>query len=52
MDNSEVREYLYNEWKYNCHKKYLKYFDEWFDNLLDSQKESYESWMKGKMSPW
>ena len=47
-----LKEYLCNEWKYNVHKRYLKYFDEWYDNLLDSQKEFYKSWMEGYMSPY
>jgi hypothetical protein len=47
-----LKEYLFNEWKYNVHKRYLKYFDEWYDNLLDSQKEFYKSWMEGYMSPY
>lgn len=47
-----LKEYLFKEWKYNVHKRYLKYFEEWYENLLDSQKEFYKSWMKGFMSPY
>ena len=49
---NDLREYLWNEWRYNVHKRYWKHFDEWYDNLLESQKEFFKSWMEGYMSPY
>ena len=50
--NDVLKEYLWNEWRYNVHKRYWKYFDEWYSNLLESQKEFYRSWIDGHMSPY
>ena len=50
--NDVLKEYLWNEWRYNVHKRYWKYFDEWYGNLLESQKEFYRSWVDGHMSPY
>ena len=44
--NDLLKEYLWKEWQYNVHKRYWKYFEEWYDNLLDSQKYFFKSWMK------
>lgn len=35
--NKDLYNCLKNEWKFNNHKKYQKYFDEWFDNLTENQ---------------
>ena len=50
--NDVLKEYLWNEWRYNVHERYWKYFDEWYSNLLESQKEFYRSWIDGHMSPY
>jgi hypothetical protein len=50
--NDLLKEYLWKEWQYNVHKRYWKYFEEWYDNLLDSQKYFFKSWMEGHMSPY
>lgn len=39
--------YLEKEWRYNNHKKYQKYFNEWVVNLTDIQIHYYRHlWMK------
>ena len=48
----ELYEYLKKEWRYNCHPKYLQYFDEWFNNLTDYQIHCYSIWMTGKLGPF
>ena len=50
--NDVLKEYLWNEWRYNVHNRYWKYFDEWYSNLLESQQEFYRSWIDGHMSPY
>jgi len=35
--NEVLRQYLEKEWRYNNHKKYQKYFAEWYKNLIDNQ---------------
>ena len=50
--NDVLKKYLWNEWRYNVHKRYWKYFDEWYSNLLEPQKEFYRSWIDGHMSPY
>jgi hypothetical protein len=32
--------------------KYGKYFDQWFDNLTDTQLFQYQVWSEGKMGPF
>lgn len=49
---NKLIEYLKQEWKYNNHKKYQKYFDEWFENLTDVQILYFESFSNGKKSPF
>lgn len=45
--NSELKEFLWKEWKFNTLPKYYKYFDEWINNLTESQMTFYEYvWMK------
>ncbi len=50
--NKELYEYLKREWRYNCHPKYLHYFDLWFENLTPHQIKCYTIWMEGKMGPF
>jgi len=47
-----LREYLYNEWRYNVAPKYLRYFEEWFNNLTVEQTFYYTAFMQGKKSPY
>lgn len=43
----KLYEYLKKEWKYNNHKKYQKYFEQWVTNLTDSQIFIYKKlWLK------
>lgn len=45
--NEQLKEYLWNEWKFNTQPKYYKYFEEWLNNLTDVQIIYYENlWMK------
>lgn len=45
--NDLLREYLWNEWKYNVHKRYLKYFDEWYENITEEQRQFFETYRNG-----
>ena len=47
-----MKEYLYNEWKRTVHPKYIKYFDEWFNNLTETQKLYFEAYSKGLKTPF
>ena len=33
-------------------KKYYKYFDEWYENITDSQRMYYTAYMKGLKTPF
>lgn len=48
----DIREYLSKEWRYNVHKKYHKYFDEWFSNVTETQMLYFKCWMKGQLTPY
>lgn len=48
--NKELYDYLENEWKYNNHNKYQKYFKQWVSNLTEHQIIYFESHKVGKMS--
>ena len=48
----ELYEYLKNEWRYNNHPKYMKFFDDWYNNLTEWQRKCYTIWMKGKLGPF
>ena len=50
--NDKLKEYLWNEWRYNVHKRFLKYFDEWYENLTDNQILYFNAYMKGLKSPF
>ena len=45
--NDLLKEYLWNEWRYNVHKRYLKYFEQWYDNITESQRQFFEAYRKG-----
>lgn len=51
-DNSGLKEYLYNEWRYNCYKKYLIYFENWYENLTENQKLYYIAYKNSKKTPF
>ena len=46
-----LKEYLWNEFRYNVHPKYYKYFEDWFSNLIDNQILYYTTYSKGLKSP-
>jgi len=50
--NNKLKEYLWNEFKFNVHKKYYKYFDEWYNNIIDNQILYYTAYMNGKKTPY
>ena len=45
-----LKEYLYNEWRYNVASKYLHYFEEWFKNLTEIQIAFFTAYAEGKKS--
>ena len=47
-----MKEYLWNEFRYNVQKKYYKYFDEWYENITETQKMYFTAYMEGKKSPF
>lgn len=47
-----LKEYLWNEFRYNVLKKYYKYFDEWYENITENQRLYYISYMKGEKTPF
>ena len=47
-----MREYLYNEYRKTVHPKYLRYFDEWFNNLTETQKLYFEAYSKELKTPF
>ena len=42
-----LKEYLWNEFKFNNIQKYYNYFDTWVDNLTENQMLYYEAYRKG-----
>ena len=50
--NDSLKEYLWNEFRYNTQKKYYKYFEDWFMNITDNQRMYFEAYMKGLKSPY
>lgn len=50
--NSELREYLLHEWKFNNHVKYLKYFEDWIGCLMEQQIQWYQAYKEGKKTLW
>lgn len=47
-----LKEYLWNEWKYNTLPKYYHLFEEWFKNLTDNQILYYTAYAKGLKTPY
>ena len=37
MSKNKLYIYLEKEWRFNNHKKYHKYFEQWLNNLTDNQ---------------
>lgn len=50
--NDLLKEYLWNEFRYNVLKKYHKYFDEWYENITETQRLYFEAYMKGSKTPY
>lgn len=50
----QLKQYLWNEWKYNVHKKYCKneIFEQWYSNITDNQKIYFECYMNGRKTPF
>jgi hypothetical protein len=45
----DLHHYLEDQWRYNNHPKYQKYFEEWFKNLTVNQTHYYKTlWMLKK----
>ena len=44
-DNKELKEWMWQSFKYNTHTKYYKYFEEWWENALESQLEYFDKQM-------
>lgn len=49
---NNLKEYLWNEWRFSTHPKYYKYFEEWFSNLTKSQRLYLVAYSKGKKTPY
>lgn len=47
-----MKEYLWEQWKLCNHPKYYQYFDEWYNNITDTQKMYFKCWSEGKKSPY
>ncbi len=47
-----LKDYLWNEFRYNVHPKYYKYFEEWFSNLTENQILYYTAYSQSKKSPY
>lgn len=52
MPESKLKEYLKKDFDWNNHKKYRKYFDEWYSNLTENQLLYYKSYAKGQKTPF
>jgi hypothetical protein len=50
--NDLLKEYLWNEFRYNVLKKYHKYFDEWYENITETQILYFEAYMNGDKTPY
>lgn len=42
-----LKDYLSTEWRYNVQSKFYKYFEEWFNNLTDTQISYFTAYMNG-----
>ena len=51
-----MKEWLKTQWKYDNHPKNQKYFEEWFNNITDTQKEYFqkqkENIENGSLTKW
>lgn len=52
MSESKLKEYLKKDFDWNNHKKYRKYFDEWYSNLTENQLLYYKSYANGQKTPF
>jgi len=50
--DSELKEYLLHEWKFNNHTKYLKYFEDWIVNVTENQIVFYSAYRIGDKTPF
>ena len=50
--NDLLKEYLWNEFRYNVLKKYYSHFEEWYENITDKQRMYFISYMKGMKTPF
>jgi uncharacterized protein YfdQ (DUF2303 family) len=44
--DSRLYNWLENNWKYNNHKKYHKYFEKWISNITENQIQSFNKMME------
>lgn len=51
-----MKEWLRTQWRYDNHPKYQKYFEEWYNNITDTQKQYFqkqkENIEKGSLINW
>ena len=47
-----LKNYLNKEFTWNTIKKYYKYFEDWYENLTESQIEYYKCYMNGDKRPY
>lgn len=52
MDEKALKEYLFKEFRFNNHVKYVGRFDEWYDKLTLNQKMYYYAYAKGSKTPF
>jgi len=52
MPESKLKEYLKKDFDWNNHKKYRKYFDEWYSNLTENQLLYYKAYANGQKTPF
>ena len=54
MEN--IKQWLKTQWKYDNHPKYQKYFEEWYNNITDIQKQYFqkqkENIENGSLTKW
>ena len=41
----DFKEFMRNLWKRNNHSKYQRYFEEWFENLTETQIDGFKKQM-------
>lgn len=47
-----MKEYLWEQWQRCNNPKYYKYFEEWFKNMTDIQKQYAIVWSQGLKTIW